>query len=560
MSEFSPPTGGALSRLRAQLAGPRGRLRIDALLESEDPQSAVAALSVNELYELVTEVGLDDASSIVHLATPAQIQGCFDLEVWDKDHPNMELARPWLATLMEAGFEKVGEVWAGLDPEWRALYIKRYTELFDLTDEDNFDIDDSDGAPIYFTPDRTFAVKLLGDEDTNRLVMALLDELYRADLHLARHTLMAASSEPTAHLEEMSYRWRSARLADLGYVDFYDALDLFQPLEPEAVTIGENTHDRFAVIEDEPTAANLPIAVAEQVLSRSFLARAWGRIGDLGEEERLETALMLLVNKVLAAARARPGDHETVRASAGYATATVSLGLEVLSRGDLDRATSALRTVSMTRLHRVGYTVSLKLARLARGLAPRAATADERETSTLAALLAARPWFPRLLDEPPRPGVRPFESQADVRAVAELLARLTLRIVVAESLGLHLVGMNQIPEPRPALDDHARTAIVRVLAGGAAQPAAVTEDELRAAAQTLERGALPPSARARAQSALMGRLDPGQLQAGGGHLLALIDGWLADVQAVLASIGSERIDPRFVDGILVTTGHGRTQS
>ena len=35
-----------------------------------------------------------------------------------------------------------------------------------------------------------------------------------------------------AELEEQSYRWRAGRLADLGYVDFYDALDLFRPLEP----------------------------------------------------------------------------------------------------------------------------------------------------------------------------------------------------------------------------------------------------------------------------------------------------------------------------------------
>ncbi len=532
--------------------------RVDALLESPDAPAAVAALSVTELYELITEVGLNDASELVHLATPEQIRGCFDLEVWEKDHPNMDLARPWLAALMDAGFEKVGQVWAGLDAEWRALYIKRYTELFDITNDQNMDIDDSDGAPIYFTPDRTFAIKLLGDEETNRLVMALIDDLYRADLNLARHTLMAADTEGTAYLEEQCYRWRSGRLADLGYVDFYDALDLFQPLEPDAVKIGEGSQDQFAAEHDDLGPNVLPMTVAEQVVSRNFLARAWGRIVDPIEEERLEGALVLLVNKVLAAARARPGDQATVRAGADYATATVSLGLEVLSRGDLDRAAQALRSVSMTRLHRVGYTVAVKLSRLARGLAPRAATADSSEAATVAALVGARPWFPRVLDEPSKPGVRPFESQADVRRVAELLARLTLRIAVAESLGLHLIGMNEVPEPRPGLDDHVRTAMVRVLAGGPLEPRAVTEDELRAAAKVLERGALPGSARARAQSAVMGQLDAGRLEAGGTQLLALIDGWLADVEQVLASLEPDRIDPRFVEGVLVTTAHLRS--
>ena len=47
---------------------------------------------------------------------------------------------------------------------------------------------------------------------------------------------------------------------------------------------------------------------------------------------------MVLVNKVLAAGRAKPGQAEVVRRGALYATATLSLGLEVVARGDLERA------------------------------------------------------------------------------------------------------------------------------------------------------------------------------------------------------------------------------
>ena len=548
-----PPPGGPLARFRAALAAPRGARRVDALLSSPDPAAAVAALSVTELYELVSEVGLDDASDLVHLATPEQVRGCLDLEVWDRDQPKMELARPWLAALIDAGFEKLGEVWGRLDAEWRALFVKQWTKIYDLTlGEEPDDDPEHPEAPLYFTPDRFFAIRLLGDEDTNRLLTALLDDLYRGDLSLARHTIMSAHSEPTSELEEQSYRWRAGRMADLGYVDFYDALDLFQPLDADAVKIGEGSEDRFAgAIDDDDAPVNLPVTVAEQVVARSFLARAWDRIGDAVEEERLELALLVLVNKVLAAAKARPGDHAAVRAGADYATSTVSLGLEVLARGDLDRAAAALRSVSMTRLHRVGYTVSLRLARLARGLAPRAATADEPAASVLRALVGPRPWYARELDEPPRPGVRPFESQADVRRVAELLARLTLRIAVAESLGINLVAINELPEPRPDLDDHVRTAIVRVLAGGALEPRPVTEDELRAAAGALERGALPASARARAQSAVLGRLDAARLEAGGGALLTLIDGWLEHVERILAGLGPGKLDERYLGGLLV---------
>jgi hypothetical protein len=555
MSDALPPAG-PLARLRAQLAGPRGMRRVDALLSENDAAAAIGALAVSELYELINDVGLDEAQELVQLATPSQIRGCLDLEVWDRDHPNMDLAKPWLAALFDAGFEKVGQVWAALDTEWRALFIQRHAKIWDLTLGE--EPDDTSDLPWYFTVDRFFTLELHGDEDTIRLMRQLLDDLYRADPDLARHTIMAARSEAAIDLEEYSLRWRNGRLADLGYVDYYDALDLFRPLEPDAVKIGEGTEDRNAtVIDTDDAAVGMPFALAEQVVARSFLARAWDRLDDAEEEGRLEAGLMVIVNKLLAAARTRPGDQASLRAGADYATASLSLGLEVLARGDLDRAAAALRTVALGRLFRVGYTVGAKLARLAHGLAPRAATAGEPELSVIGALTQPRPWFSRTFDEGGGHGVRPFESQADVRRVAELLARLTLRIAVAESLGVNLLGMAQLPEPRPDLDDHVRTALVRSLIGGPLEPHALAHDELRTARALLEHGRWPASARARAQSSLLGRLDAARVHAAGTPLLDLIDAWLTEIAGLLGALDPARIDARFVGGLLVETGGAR---
>ncbi len=269
----------------------------------------MAALAPNALHELVTAVGMADAGELLALATPEQVQGCLDLEVWDRDRIELSQARPWVATLLELGFEKVGQVWAGLDAEWRALYLQGHTVIYDLTggEDPDHDIDyveDPDAPPVWFSPDGAFAVRLLHGEDPARLTMALLDDLYRADLGLARHTLLAARSEPTAELEEQSYRWRSGRLADLGYVDFYDALALFAPLTVEQYA-AEPTAPATPL---EVDAAPLPVVVAEALLGKSFLARAWDRAVTEAPaaHERLQHALVTLVNTVLAAARVRP--------------------------------------------------------------------------------------------------------------------------------------------------------------------------------------------------------------------------------------------------------------
>jgi hypothetical protein len=539
-----------LARIRADLAGPRGYRRVDALLSAPDPAAAVASLSPVEVYELVHEVGFDETAELIALTTPEQVRGCLDIEVWDRDRPLLEPIKPWLATILDAGFEKVGQVWAGLDPELRALYFQRNAEIYDhsLGEEPRED----DERPIFTTTDRFFTLIFLGDEENQRLTQALIDDLYRADAPLARHTLMAARAEPAAELEDQAYRWRAGRMADLGFVDFYEALDLFQPLEPDQIHIGEGSEERFsaAIDGDGAPPRNLPSVIAEQVVSRGFLSRALDHLA-ADHADRIEQAILVLVNKVMSAARVKPGEVEALRRGALYATATVSLGLETISRGDLERAAQALATVSLTRLHRAGYTVAVKLARLAQSLAPRAATAGLPASAVIGGLTAARPWLARAVDIPAAPGVRPFESQVDVRKAAEVLAKLALRIAIVESLGVNLIAMGQAPEPRPALDDHARTALVRVMAGGAFSGDALTVEELTTFRRVaLAGGELTDAARERGEAAVRERLAELQVGIGKELLPLLVADWLGDIERTLASIADDEIDPRFVEGVI----------
>jgi len=550
---------GPLARLRAQLAGPRGYRRIDALLSSEDAPSAVAALSPNEVFELVHEVGFEDSHPLIELATPKQIQGCFDLDGWDKDHLDVVALKPWLNALLECGFEKVGQVWGALDAELRTLILQRNVIVYDTTQNEGPEEDNDE--PIMPTPDRFFLLELKGDDDTQRVTMQIVEDLYRADPDLARHTIMAARSETAAELEEMCYRWRSGRLADMGYVDFYEALDLFRPLAPDQVNIGEGSQDR--PLEDGES--RLPVVVAEEVLGRSFLARAMTAIDDPGEAERLEQALMVLVNKVLAAGRAKPGQAEVMRRGALYATATLSLGLETIARGDLERAQQALRTIAFGRLFRVGYTVTQKLAKLATTLAPRSITAGSPAKELVAALCSPRPLFSRAADEPPTVGMRPFESSADLRRAGEILTALTLRIALVESLGVNVIAMGQAPEPRPELDDHIRTALARAVVvpagrsesgplhpGGSLRGEALTQAELSALRKSgFTGGKLLDDARRRGFDAIKVRLGAAQLTASGPLLAKLVDGWLDDLERILGGIKDGAVDPRFVEGVLV---------
>jgi hypothetical protein len=549
MTSDAPPSG-PLARLRAQLVGPRGYRRIDALLSQDDAEGAIAALTPNEIFELVHEVGFEDAQDLIALATPEQIRGCFDLDAWNKDQLDIAPLKPWLVSLLEAGFEKVGQVWGRLDTELRALILQRQVKVYDVSFGEE-PADDNE-SPIMATPDRFFMLELLGDDETQSLIQRVVEDLYRADADLARHTIMCARSELPAELEEMSYRWRSARLADLGYVDFYDALDLFRPLDADKVSIGEGSQDRVV---DEESPNRVSIIVAEELIGRGFLARAMAAIEDPTESERIESALMVIVNKVLAAGRAKPGQPEVVRRGANYATATISLGLETIARSDLERATKALSSVGMQRLFRVGYTVTLKLARLAQALASRSLTSGSPAKELVAALCSPRPLFARVADEPPATGLRPFESAGDLRRAGEILTGLTVRIALVESLGVDVVALGQTPEPRPSLDDHIRTALARAVVaspGDELSGNALSQAELMALRDRgMKDGELTSEARTQGFEAVKSRLGAAQLQASGHVLARLVAGWLDELEGILGGIKEVEIDPRFVEGVLV---------
>jgi len=557
MADRDPPDDSPvpLSRLRAKLARPRGYRKLEALIARPDAADAVAELPVSELYGLIKEVGFSDSQELVALATPEQLRGCLDLDLWDRDRMQLEATKPWLAAVVEAGFDKVGQVWKALDPELAALMLQRCTRIYDLSlGEDP----ETEERPTITTPDTFFAIAITEEDDQSQLlVQRLVEDLYRADMELARHTIMTARSEPPAELEEMSYRWRSGRMADLGYVDFYEALEVFRPIDIASVEIGEGTEDRFDEVpsgEEARVPGDLPVPFAERIVGRSFLARAVGEIADATEAARLESAFVVLANRVLAAFRVQPSDDQGIRDVTDYAMSTLALGLELVSEGNVDHAAAALRTIALSRLHRVGYTATLRIARFAHMIAPRAVAANDPAAAVLAALLRPRPWLARELDEPPQPGeARPFESLDDVRLVAQFLTGLALTIAVVDTLGVDVLAAGKLAEPRPDLDDYVRTALVRAMSGGELASAPLQRAEVDAFRErAIVDGALSAAARESVAARVVDALDAANVASGRELLPGLLARWLAEIEETFAGLERGRaVDPRYVDGVIL---------
>jgi hypothetical protein len=431
------------------------------LLDAPNPAAIVPGLPVQELYFAIREVGLSDALDLVALATSAQLRGCVDLEAWRRDELDEGRMEEWLqATLEVGGPVKLGRLVETLDPELASLFVRRATHVYDVSLEDEIP-DEPEGA-FWPTPDGAFVVDILPEGERGKSVQRLLDALYRYDLVFARWLLMSARSELASQLEEESFRFRSARMADLGFVDYYEALGTYAPLEASMLRRRPRAAEQ-SVREDQPPL--LPVPLRRDLPSDSLLLRALAELTSSPLAGQVEAELLLLVNRTLAADLAEPGDLDAAREALEQAVGCVDVALEHLVLRGLQAGGPALTTEALVaavlpllssypieQLFRVGYGVIARLQTLAQTLlregvlcvpGQEAPLADAPAGRMLEGLLLRRPRAARAVVAPldregtKDRGLRPFHALAEVRITAsalEELARLGPVVLAALSL------------------------------------------------------------------------------------------------------------------------------
>lgn len=511
----------ALESYRARLAATRRGRRAAALFAEADPERAIRALPGDELYYLLREDDPSEARELLAYARAEQVQVVLDFGLWAGDQLSLSRMEEWVAVMAEMPVETIGTWIKGLDTELVALLLRKGARIYDLSMEE---APDETVGIAFETPDRAFVIDATGytppveapageeggDEGPQAPVSAqalvrIIDAMYRTDLEYARRILVGARSELDSEMEEMALRWRQGRMADLGFIDAVEALEIYRELDPATVHIGEvrpGTRTRPSGAGDASEAGvapsplqRAPAILAEELGGSSLFARALGRVTSRQELDEIHFALVGLANRVLAADRIDPADDQGVAAGVRRMRATLDLAVEYLARAggrvvDEDRAVDAVRTVAAMRLHRLGVSLLGKVRGLARSLVrqgPFSAVAgldlaEEPEATVLEAVNRARPHYPALLDDPPSSGVRPFGTLSEIARAALAVERAAAAQAMLLGLGVrphHLVpeALDDVsPVDRTAIDTAllARTAILLLAKDGLTTPSADT--------------------------------------------------------------------------------------
>lgn len=328
----------------------RGEVRQNLLTLSPIAKEVMQELPPEEIYQMIKEIGVENALPVLSLASPEQLQFIFDLDWWQGDKFNPLRALEWLEHLDRCPESSLPTWFQGEDFDQVVVLMQSLIKVVvigegadnndELEELHHFSLDGT--YEIYFKVKNYDAVKNL-----LRLLRGEDESLY--------FSLMEAvvwySVTPTV---ESSYRWRATRLGEHGIPEFTEAMEIYSRLDPEvlkqdAPDIEPFTYEghRYAVAPTYPFA---------QLGSFVFLKSCLSHVTDMSRIDTLCWEMVYLANKVMVADKRDPSiletRDETMRKVFGY----VSIGLHSASGGNAVRGGKLLGSTWMQPLFQAGYT------------------------------------------------------------------------------------------------------------------------------------------------------------------------------------------------------------
>ena len=392
-----------LDRKLTMLHNLPARKKMELILDDPDAVALLHALQPQELYWLVEETGITDAQELVALASPDQCRFFLDMELWKGDSFLPEKAWEWFGYLMELGEERVAKLLPELDHELLLLFLTQEITVGGgigdlINDEERLADWDHSFDNLFFISYR--------DSRHAQLVGALLDIIYRHYHHLYLELMEGVKHELFSEVEELAGKFRSGRLADLGFPDPLEAAALYVYLKPATFTPAT---DKGNVLPTEGS-QRLPVPLGG---SDSLLQRVLAGIGNDGIYQELN----YLVNTALVAEEAPFSDVAAMQSVMERVYGCLNIALEQLSGGDEGKGRGIVTGEYLKRLFQFGFSLILDLQRQAAEVSSDNYAANK----ALKGLKAKRPQFYRGLDPDHADGYREFQTLADVQTVREFL-------------------------------------------------------------------------------------------------------------------------------------------
>lgn len=339
--------------------------RMEAILDRSDAVAVVRSMPEQDLYVTVMEIGPDDALSLLSLASTEQWVHFFDMECWKKDRILPAQGIEWLERLARSGYEPLVRWLYGVEFFFLISLVKKWLRV--AVKPDDIDLTEARDYLPPNTIDDTYFWECKYPQ-YEELIKHILSILYETNYTYYREVMEHAMLALDAEVEEEAYRFHRGRLEDLAIPDYYDAIEIYAPMEPNDIVQRElyrAPNTPTGEYDKEPSVASFPLVHSGR---SDFLKQVMESIDSATLTDQLRLELVALANRVIIADGVFVGDPDQRTEALDKVYATLNLGLHFLSGGQRDQAVKVVNNVFLEHIFRVGFGLIHRLGRRARRL------------------------------------------------------------------------------------------------------------------------------------------------------------------------------------------------
>ena len=403
--------------------------RIDQILAATNSETLVQALSPVEYIVLLKE-SPETRPLLLELAQAKQIRTVLDLDCWHKDSLQSRQVIAWLEEIQRSGQEVFVRALRELDVELLIATFRQHIRVhaaLPSEEEDEPRHYDEVLSNELYRIEFTDAESLLND-----IIVRLLNALRMADLDLYHALMQSVMWGQDSEAEEWAYRWKSGRLQDEGFPDYYDALETYHLVDLSRHTpLTSQLPQAPGVPESAEESGLIPTYAWSLTPTDSLLAQALMGEFTTETQERLCWEMVYLCNRELVIDQVDFANTLAVRTSLSRIHAYLNMGLEYLNEDNPQPLSTLLSSHSLQAICQVGYTLSMGLHQRALFLQTHLSrVAGVRRALpglvryVLDGLLGLPPQFFKGLERPGGTGYRDFLHLRDVVLTRPILSYL----------------------------------------------------------------------------------------------------------------------------------------
>jgi hypothetical protein len=353
------------------------------------PGDIMKRVSEEEIFLTIKELGAENALNLIRATTSDQLQYLLDVELWSKDQFNPASALKWMSVIADLGHDKVRQFYGTVDEELLIKAMSTFVRVHARDPERDL-LEQLDYLPP-FTLDDSYFLDVLVPE-AEETVKAFLITLYEMDPVIYAGLMEELMWGLSAEAEENALRLRRARMAERGFPDYDEAMEIYRYASRADVRRPVDSRPRDD--DDSPMGViQYPVRYSEP---GTLLRKSLEAVESQERRDRIAMNVAHLGNKVMIADARDPGDPRDLRDSLSKVIGHINIGLEDLCGDDLEAATKALLESHPELLFRRGFSVLYDAIREAEALARTSVGGVENLGAPLAGLVAG------LLERPPR--------------------------------------------------------------------------------------------------------------------------------------------------------------